>query len=46
MDVYTWLTKISLSDVRAYGLDTSNILEEKVPFVLETSKPDRLKRIH
>lgn len=46
MDVYTWLTKISLSDVRAYGLDTSNILEEKVPFVLDVNKPDGLKRIH
>lgn len=45
MDTYRWLTKISLSDVRAYGLDTSNVTEEKMPFVLETGKRNILKRV-
>ncbi len=45
MDVYGWLTKMSTSDVRAYGLDTSNVIEEKVPFVIETGKRNILKRV-
>jgi KUP system potassium uptake protein len=45
MDVYRWLTKMSTSDIRAYGLDTSNVSEEKVPFVIETGKRNILKRI-
>jgi KUP system potassium uptake protein len=45
MDVYRWLTKMSTSDIRAYGLDTSNVMEEKVPFVIETGKRGVLKRI-
>jgi len=45
IDTYRWLTKISLSDIRAYGLDTSNVTEEKVPFVVETGKRNILKRV-
>jgi KUP system potassium uptake protein len=45
IDTYRWLTKISLSDVRAYGLDTSNVTEEKMPFVVETGKRNILKRV-
>ncbi len=45
MDMYRWLTKMSTSDIRAYGLDTSNVVEEKVPFVIETGKRNILKRI-
>jgi KUP system potassium uptake protein len=44
MDSYTFLTKMSTSDIRAYGLDTSNVFEEKVPFVVETGKRGVLKR--
>jgi len=46
MDVYRWLTKMSTSDIRAYGLDTSNVIEEKVPFVVETGKRNVLKRVN
>lgn len=46
LDVFLWLAKISTSDIRTYGLDTSNVLEEKVPYVMETGKKDTLKRIH
>jgi KUP system potassium uptake protein len=45
MDFYRWLTKMSTSDIRAYGLDTSNVMEEKVPFVIETGKRNILKRV-
>jgi KUP system potassium uptake protein len=45
MDTYRWLTKMSTSDIRAYGLDTSNVIEEKVPFVVETGKRNILKRV-
>jgi len=46
MDMYRWLTKMSTSDIRAYGLDTSNVTEEKVPFVLETGKKKILNRVY
>lgn len=46
MDTYRWLTKMSTSDIRAYGLDTSNVIEEKVPFVIETGKRNILKRVN
>jgi KUP system potassium uptake protein len=45
MDFYRWLTRMSTSDIRAYGLDTSNVVEEKVPFVVETGKRNILKRV-
>lgn len=45
MDTYRWLTKMSTSDIRAYGLDTSNVIEEKVPFVIETGKRNILRRV-
>ncbi len=45
MDTYRWLTKMSTSDIRAYGLDTSNVMEEKVPFVIETGKRNILRRL-
>jgi KUP system potassium uptake protein len=45
MDIYAMLTRLSTSDIRAYGLDTSNVLEEKVPFVLETDKKQEIKRL-
>jgi KUP system potassium uptake protein len=45
LDVFLWLAKISTSDIRTYGLDTSNVMEEKVPYVMETGKKDTLTRI-
>ncbi|HRZ42846.1 MAG TPA: KUP/HAK/KT family potassium transporter [Bacteroidales bacterium] len=45
MDIYTLLGRLSTSDIRAYGLDTSNVVEEKVPFVLETDKKQEMKRL-
>jgi len=31
MDVYTYLKRLGISEVRAFGLDTSNVVVEKVP---------------
>jgi len=45
LDVFLWLAKISTSDIRTYGLDTSNVMEEKVPYVMETGKKATLTRI-
>ena len=45
LDVFLWLAKISTSDIRTYGLDTSNVMEEKVPYVMETGKKHALTRI-
>ena len=45
LDVFLWLAKISTSDIRTYGLDTSNVMEEKVPYVMDTGKKHALKRI-
>lgn len=44
LDVFLWLAKISTSDIRTYGLDTSNVMEEKVPYVMDTGKIADLKR--
>jgi KUP system potassium uptake protein len=45
LNVFLWLAKISTSDIRTYGLDTSNVMEEKVPYVMETGKMHSLHRI-
>jgi KUP system potassium uptake protein len=45
LDVFLWLAKISTSDIRTYGLDTSNVMEEKVPYVMETGKKHALMRV-
>jgi len=45
LNVFLWLAKISTSDIRTYGLDTSNVLEEKVPYVMETGKKHSLTRV-
>jgi KUP system potassium uptake protein len=46
LNVFLWLAKISTSDIRTYGLDTSNVMEEKVPYVMETGKKATLTRIN
>ncbi|HNW70527.1 MAG TPA: KUP/HAK/KT family potassium transporter [Bacteroidales bacterium] len=44
MDVYTYLKRMGISDVRAYGLDTSNIVVEKVSLSGVISPKFELKR--
>lgn len=45
MDIYTQLKKISLSEERSFGLDTSSVTIEKVPMVVSRIKSVPLKRI-
>jgi KUP system potassium uptake protein len=46
MDGYFSLDKLSLSEARAFGLDTSSVLIEKVPLVISPPKEFKLKRIY
>lgn len=45
MDIYKWLKKIGISEVKAYGLDTSNVEIEKVPLMFENDHGTGLKRV-
>lgn len=46
MDFYVRLTKISISDIRAYGLDTSTVIVEQVPLVFNNLPNLPLERIN
>jgi len=46
MDVYFTLDKLSLSEAKAFGLDTSSVLIEKVPLVITPLKEFKLKRTY
>jgi KUP system potassium uptake protein len=46
MDVYFTLDRLSLSEAKAFGLDTSSVLIEKVPLVITPLKDFKLKRIY
>jgi KUP system potassium uptake protein len=45
MNVYTIIQKISITEVKAFGLDTSNVTVEEVPLSVITVSEKRLKRI-
>ncbi len=45
MDIYFFFKGISLSEERAFGLDTSSVTVEKVPIIVSTVKEINLKRI-
>ncbi len=45
MDVYYFLKKLSLSESRGFGLDTSSVKVEKFPMVLHPHREIPLKRI-
>lgn len=46
LDFYFALKKMSLSEEKAFGLDTSNVLIEKVPLIISPPREVRLKRIY
>lgn len=46
MDIYVVLKNIGVPDVKAYGLDTSNVFVETVPLQLEEDTPSKLKRTY
>jgi KUP system potassium uptake protein len=45
MDIYYFLKKFSLSESRAFGLDTSSVKVEKFPMVIHPAREMHLKRI-
>lgn len=46
MNVYNIVRRIGISDVKAYGLDTSNVTIEKVPLLVHYRRTcDRIRRI-
>lgn len=45
MDVYSMLKVIGISEIRAYGLDTSNVTIEKVPLLMPQDNGPRLQRL-
>ena len=45
MDIYFFLKKFSLSEERAFGLDTSSVTVEKVPMVVSPIREMNLKRV-
>jgi KUP system potassium uptake protein len=46
MSLHNAIRKFSLNDVRALQLDTSNVIEEKVPIVIEQSLKKRITRLN
>jgi KUP system potassium uptake protein len=46
MDGYFLLDKLSLSEEKAFGLDTSSVTVEKVPMVIAPVKDFKLKRVY
>lgn len=46
MNVYNLVRRIGISDVKAYGLDTSNVTVEKVPLLVSFRRTsDRIQRV-
>lgn len=46
MGVYNLIRKFCLTDVKALGLDSSRLVEEKVPIFIELELKSRITRIH
>lgn len=46
MNVYSFITHLGISDIRAYGLDTSNVQVEQVPLIINQKYESHMKRIN
>ena len=46
MGLHNFIRKISINDVKALGLDSSNVIEEKVPIVIEQQLKKRIMRVN
>ncbi len=46
MGLHNAIRRFSLNDVKSLGLDTSNVIEEKVPIVIEQSVKKRISRVN
>jgi KUP system potassium uptake protein len=45
MALHNFIRKVSINDVKALGLDSSNVIEEKVPIVIEQQLKKRIVRV-
>jgi KUP system potassium uptake protein len=45
LDLYFLIKRVSLSEERAFGLDTSSVTIEKVPLIVNPVKQINLKRV-
>lgn len=45
MDIYTVIKNLGITEVRSYGLDTSNVIIEKVPFSSPYLEKQKIKRV-
>ncbi|MCE1197935.1 MAG: KUP/HAK/KT family potassium transporter [Marinilabiliales bacterium] len=45
MGLHNLIRRIGITDVKALGLDTSNVIEEKIPIVIAREEKKRIKRI-
>lgn len=45
MGLHNFIRRMGINDVKAYGLDTSNVIEEKIPIVIAHEEKKRIKRI-
>jgi KUP system potassium uptake protein len=45
MGLHNFIRKVSINDVKALGLDSSNVIEEKVPIVIEQQLKKRIIRV-
>jgi len=46
LDIYFVLKEISMSEEKAFGLDTSSVLVEKVPMAIANAQDVKLKRVY
>ena len=45
MGLHNFIRRMGINDVKAFGLDTSNVIEEKIPIVIAHEEKKRIKRI-
>jgi KUP system potassium uptake protein len=45
MGMHNLIRGMGINDVKAYGLDTSNVIEEKIPIVIAREEKKRIRRI-
>ncbi len=45
MGMHNLIRGLGINDVKAYGLDTSNVIEEKIPIVIAREEKKRIRRI-
>ncbi len=45
MGLHNFIRRMGINDVKAFGLDTSNVIEEKIPIVIAREEKKRITRI-